>query len=96
MIEADGLTKRYGETTAVNDLSFSVRPGIVTGFPRYTCPGAGDTTWSVAEVDGLLNTGPGRMTKGSAVATPKHPMVTTPRPTPAARRRPECVPWATA
>jgi len=32
MIEADGLTKRYGETTAVNDLSFSVRPGIVTGF----------------------------------------------------------------
>jgi ABC-2 type transport system ATP-binding protein len=32
MIEAGGLTKRYGETTAVNDLSFSVRPGIVTGF----------------------------------------------------------------
>jgi ABC-2 type transport system ATP-binding protein len=32
MIDADGLTKRYGETTAVNDLSFSVRPGIVTGF----------------------------------------------------------------
>ena len=32
MIEADGLTKRYGETIAVNDLSFSVRPGIVTGF----------------------------------------------------------------
>jgi ABC-2 type transport system ATP-binding protein len=32
MIEASGLTKRYGETTAVNDLSFSVRPGIVTGF----------------------------------------------------------------
>ena len=32
MIEASGLTKRYGETIAVNDLSFSVRPGIVTGF----------------------------------------------------------------
>jgi ABC-2 type transport system ATP-binding protein len=32
MIEAGGLTKRYGETTAVNDLSFSVKPGIVTGF----------------------------------------------------------------
>ena len=32
MIEADGLTKRYGETIAVNDLSFSVRPGILTGF----------------------------------------------------------------
>jgi ABC-2 type transport system ATP-binding protein len=32
LIEASGLTKRYGETIAVNDLSFSVRPGIVTGF----------------------------------------------------------------
>ena len=32
MIEVVGLTKRYGSTTAVNDLSFAVRPGIVTGF----------------------------------------------------------------
>lgn len=32
MIEAKGLTKRYGDKTAVNDLSFTVRPGIVTGF----------------------------------------------------------------
>ncbi|GAA4111367.1 MULTISPECIES: ATP-binding cassette domain-containing protein [Streptomyces] len=32
MIEAHSLTKRYGERTAVSDLSFSVRPGIVTGF----------------------------------------------------------------
>ncbi|WP_327069421.1 ATP-binding cassette domain-containing protein [Kitasatospora sp. NBC_01250] len=32
MIEAVGLTKRYGPKTAVQDLSFSVRPGIVTGF----------------------------------------------------------------
>jgi ABC-2 type transport system ATP-binding protein len=32
MIEVQGLTKRYGSTTAVDDLSFSVRPGIVTGF----------------------------------------------------------------
>jgi ABC-2 type transport system ATP-binding protein len=32
MIEAHGLTKRYGEKTAVHDLSFTVRPGIVTGF----------------------------------------------------------------
>ena len=32
MIEAVGLTKRYGSTLAVNDLSFSVRPGVVTGF----------------------------------------------------------------
>ncbi len=32
MIEAHNLTKRYGETTAVSDLTFSVKPGIVTGF----------------------------------------------------------------
>ncbi|MFE2411438.1 MULTISPECIES: ABC transporter ATP-binding protein [unclassified Kitasatospora] len=32
MIEAVGLTKRYGTRTAVEDLSFTVRPGIVTGF----------------------------------------------------------------
>jgi ABC-2 type transport system ATP-binding protein len=32
MIEAKGLTKRYGDKLAVNDLSFTVRPGIVTGF----------------------------------------------------------------
>ena len=32
MIEVIHLTKRYGPTTAVDDLSFDVRPGIVTGF----------------------------------------------------------------
>ena len=32
MIEAVGLTKRYGRKTAVDDVSFTVRPGIVTGF----------------------------------------------------------------
>lgn len=32
MIEARGLTKCYGRATAVNDLSFTVQPGRVTGF----------------------------------------------------------------
>ena len=32
MIEVSGLTKRYGHTTAVDNLSFVVRPGMVTGF----------------------------------------------------------------
>jgi ABC-2 type transport system ATP-binding protein len=32
MIEAHGLTKRYGDNLAVDDLSFTVRPGKVTGF----------------------------------------------------------------
>jgi ABC-2 type transport system ATP-binding protein len=32
MIEAFGLSKRYGDRLAVDDLTFSVRPGVVTGF----------------------------------------------------------------
>ncbi|MGO2086535.1 ABC transporter ATP-binding protein [Cellulosimicrobium funkei] len=32
MIEARGLTKRYGPKTAVDGVSFTVRPGTVTGF----------------------------------------------------------------
>lgn len=32
MIELEGLTKRFGKKTAVDHLSFQVRPGVVTGF----------------------------------------------------------------
>src|ERR1700691_2051912 len=32
MIEAKGLTKHYGTKVAVDQLSFEVRPGVVTGF----------------------------------------------------------------
>jgi ABC-2 type transport system ATP-binding protein len=32
MLKIDHLTKRYGDTVAVNDLDFEVRPGVVTGF----------------------------------------------------------------
>jgi ABC-2 type transport system ATP-binding protein len=32
VIEVSGVTKRYGEKTAVQDLSFEVKPGVVTGF----------------------------------------------------------------
>jgi ABC-2 type transport system ATP-binding protein len=32
MITAEGLTKRYGAKTAVDDIDFIVRPGQVTGF----------------------------------------------------------------
>jgi ABC-2 type transport system ATP-binding protein len=42
MIEARGLVKRYGATAAVNDLSFTIRPGRVTGFLGPN--GAGKTT----------------------------------------------------
>ena len=32
MIEARELNKRYGDTTAVHSLSFTIAPGTVTGF----------------------------------------------------------------
>ena len=42
MIEARSLTKRYGDKVAVDDLSFSVEPGKITGFLGPN--GAGKTT----------------------------------------------------
>src|SRR6185437_6242001 len=32
MIEAIGLSKQYGQKLAVDDLSFTIQPGMVTGF----------------------------------------------------------------
>ena len=46
MIEAKDLTKRYGDTLAVDDLSFTVHPGVVTGF--------NDLSWPLHEVGALL------------------------------------------
>jgi ABC-2 type transport system ATP-binding protein len=42
MIEVDRLSKRFGPVTAIDDLSFTVRPGRVTGFLGPN--GAGKTT----------------------------------------------------
>ncbi len=42
VIEVDRLSKRFGPVTAVDDLSFTVRPGHVTGFLGPN--GAGKTT----------------------------------------------------
>ena len=42
MIEVQGLTKRYGEKTAVDELTFGIEPGQVTGFLGPN--GAGKTT----------------------------------------------------
>jgi ABC-2 type transport system ATP-binding protein len=41
-LEAQGLRKRYGSTVAVDGLSFTVRPGVVTGFVGPN--GAGKST----------------------------------------------------
>ncbi len=42
MTEARHLTRRYGQTVAVDDACFAVRPGRVTGFPGPN--GAGKST----------------------------------------------------
>ena len=58
MIEARGLTKKYGHKLAVADLSFTVKPGVVTGFLGPN--GAGKST-TMRMVLGL-----GRPTSGTA------------------------------
>ena len=51
MIEVHGLTKRYGEKTAVHDLTFTVRPGIVTGFLGPNGAGKSTTMRMIAGLD---------------------------------------------
>jgi ABC-2 type transport system ATP-binding protein len=59
MIEAQNLTKRYGERTAVDGLSFAIRPGIVTGFLGPN--GAGKST-TMRMIVGLDTPSSGRVT----------------------------------
>jgi ABC-2 type transport system ATP-binding protein len=72
MITATGLTKRYGSTAAVDNLSFEVRPGIVTGFLGPN--GAGKTT-TMRIVLGLDAATAGRVTvNGQLYRDKKAPM----------------------
>src|SRR5262245_33368200 len=50
-IEVQGLTKRYGRTTAVEDVSFSVRPGEVTGFVGPNGAGKSTTMRIILDLD---------------------------------------------
>ena len=51
MIEVDGLTKRYGDKTAVDGLSFVVEPGVVTGFLGPNGAGKSTTMRVIAGLD---------------------------------------------
>src|SRR6201987_2130033 len=51
MIDAQHLTKRYGERLAVDDLSFTVQPGIVTGFLGPNGAGKSTTMRMIAGLD---------------------------------------------
>jgi ABC-2 type transport system ATP-binding protein len=57
VIEVEGLTKRFGSTLAVDDLSFSVSPGRITGFLGPN--GAGKST-TMRAILGLVRPTAGR------------------------------------
>jgi ABC-2 type transport system ATP-binding protein len=61
VVEVRGLTKRFGTVTAVDDLSFTVRPGRVTGFLGPN--GAGKTT-TLRTLLGLVTPTAGAATVG--------------------------------
>jgi ABC-2 type transport system ATP-binding protein len=64
MIEIDGLTKRYGDKTAVDQLSFVVEPGVVTRFLGPNGAGKSTTMRMIAGLD--------RPTTGTVRVNGKH------------------------
>jgi ABC-2 type transport system ATP-binding protein len=72
VIEATALTKRFGSKIAVDQVSFTVRPGMVTGFLGPN--GAGKTT-TMRMIVGLDRPSGGRVTvNGSRYAALKSPL----------------------
>jgi ABC-2 type transport system ATP-binding protein len=64
MIELQSLTKRYGTKTAVDGLTFSVRPGMITGFLGPNGAGKSTTMRMILGLD--------RPTSGDATIDGKH------------------------
>jgi ABC-2 type transport system ATP-binding protein len=71
MIEIDGLTKRYGDKTAVDGLSFVVEPAVVTGFLGPNGAGKSTTMRMIAGLD--------RPTSGTVRVNGKHYASSRPR-----------------
>jgi ABC-2 type transport system ATP-binding protein len=71
VIEVRGLTKRYGDVLAVDDLSFDVQPGKVTGFLGPNGAGKSTTMRMVLGLD--------RPTSGAALVNGR-PFATSPEP----------------
>jgi len=63
MIKIDHLSKRYDDTVAIDDLSFEVKPGVVTGFLGPNGSGKSTTMRILLGLD--------RATKGSATINGK-------------------------
>jgi ABC-2 type transport system ATP-binding protein len=70
VLTAERLTKRYGRVTAVDDVSFDVRPGVVTGFLGPN--GAGKTTM-LAMLAGLVRPTSGRVLLGGTPLAERSP-----------------------
>ncbi|MEO3929300.1 ABC transporter ATP-binding protein [Micromonosporaceae bacterium B7E4] len=70
VLTAERLTKRYGRLTAVDDVSFDVRPGVVTGFLGPN--GAGKTTM-LAMLAGLVRPTSGRVLLGGTPLQERSP-----------------------
>jgi ABC-2 type transport system ATP-binding protein len=64
MIEVTNLTKRFGDNTAVDDVSFTVQPGRITGFLGPNGAGKTTTLRAIAGLD--------RPTAGSTQVNGKH------------------------
>lgn len=71
MIDVQDLTKRYGDVTAVDGISFTVRPGVVTGFLGPNGAGKSTTMRSILGLD--------RPTSGTATVN-GHPFRDAPAP----------------
>ncbi|WP_030911474.1 ABC transporter ATP-binding protein [Streptosporangium amethystogenes] len=72
MIEVEELTKRYGATTAVDGLSFQVKPGLVTGFLGPNGAGKSTTMRVLLGLD-VPTSGRG-LVNGRRYATMRYPM----------------------
>ena len=64
MIEVNGISKRYGDTVAVDDLTFTIKPGIVTGFLGPNGAGKSTTMRLILGLDAP--------TSGTATVNGKH------------------------
>jgi ABC-2 type transport system ATP-binding protein len=72
MITLEGLTKRYGDKTAVRDLTLTVRPGVVTGFLGPNGAGKSTTMRMVLGLD--RPTAGTALVSGRRYAEYRHPL----------------------
>jgi ABC-2 type transport system ATP-binding protein len=66
MIEAENLAKKYGDKKAVDDISFTVAPGKVTGFLGPNGAGKSTTMRMIVGLD--------RPTAGTVTVNGRHPL----------------------